>query len=181
MKHSLTFNSFSGAVKFNKVLPWELDADIKFLSENYTALQSLRPKFQAAGFKFSDQRGTRCCKEGRTFSGIILLYKNGWTVELYGFPMLESELLVAKGQRPTKVMLAGQWVTAMRNPGLSARNRYGPNIYQHVQHWRQIGHSYGHKPYKSGVFTKCPVPGHTGCLDQHPADGDMQFSDCPLV
>ena len=181
METFIGVHSFSGAVKFNKVLPWERDADIKFLSENYTAIQRLRPKFEAAGFKFVDERGTECCTDGRKTWGIFLLYKNGWKVDMYGKAMLESELLVASGQRPTKVMFAGQWVTAMRNPGLSARNRYGPNIYRHVEHWADIGYSYGHKPYKSGIFTRCPVPGHTGCLDQYPVDGNLLFGDCPLV
>jgi hypothetical protein len=34
-----------GAVKFNKVLPWERDADITFLTANYTAFKKLKPKF----------------------------------------------------------------------------------------------------------------------------------------
>ncbi|KAL9982210.1 hypothetical protein ACROYT_G011023 [Oculina patagonica] len=177
----LNEGSVLGAVKFNKILPWERDADIKFLSENYTAIQKLRPKFEAAGFEFVDERGTECCTDGRKIWGIFLLYKNGWKVDMYGKAMLESELLVASGQRPTKVMLAGQWVTAMRNPGLSARNRYGPNIYRHVEHWYDIGYSYGHVPYKSGIFTRCPEPGHSGCLDQFPPDGNLQFSDYPFI
>ena len=163
------------------MLPWERDADIKFLSENYTAIQRLRPKFEAAGFELIDEGGTECCTDGRKTRGIFLVSKNGWTVDVYGAAMLESELLVASGQRPTKVMLAGQWVTAMRNPGLSARNRYGPNIYQHVEHWYVVGYSDGSVQYKSGIFTKCPVPGHMGCLDQFPVDGNLPFSDCPLV
>ena len=167
-------------MKFNSVLPWERDADIKFLPENYTALQNLRPEFEAAGFEFVDEEETECCTDGRMTGGIILLFKNGWKVELYGKPM-ESEFLVASGQRPTKVMLDGQWVTVMRNPGLSARNRYGPNIYRHVEHWYDIGYSYGFEPYMSGIFTKCPEPGHSACLDQFPPDGNLPFSDYPII
>lgn len=104
------------------MLPWECDADIKFLSENYTAIQRFRPNFEAAGFEFVDERGTECCTDGRKTWGSFLLCKNGWKVDMFGKAMLESELLVASGQQPTKVMFAGHWVTAMRNPGLSTRN-----------------------------------------------------------
>ena len=164
------------------MLPWELDADIRFLSENYTALRNLRSRFEAAGFRSSDEEGTKCCTDdGRKTNGIILVYRNGWKVELYGKYMLESELLVASGQRPTKVKLSGEWVTAMRNPGLNARNRYGPNIYWHSQHYLHLGLSDGWAKYNPGSFTKCPEPGHSACLDQFPAEGDFQFTDYPPV
>ena len=167
-------------MKFNSVLPWERDADIRFLPENYTALRNLRPKFEAAGFRFDDQERPKCCTDGRMTGGIIILYRNGWMLELYGKSM-DSEILVASGQRPTKAMLDGQWVPVMRNPGLSARNRYGPNIYHHVEHWRVIGHSSGFLTYKSGSFSKCPKPGHSACLDQFPPDGNLPFSDYTII
>ena len=110
---------------------------------------------------------------------MILTFRNNWKIELVGESILESELLVANGQRPTKVMFAGQWMTAMRNPGLSARNRYGPNIYRHAQHWLDLRRGPWGR-YNSGSFTKCPLPGHTACLDQFPTDGNLQFSDYPL-
>ena len=75
-------------------------------------------------------------------------------------------------------MFAGQWVTTMQKPGLFSRNRYGPNIYQHVQHWNDIMAFKGPwGRYRPGVFSKCPIPGHSGCLDQFSADGNLQFSD----
>ena len=163
-----------------KTLPWERDADIRFLSDNYTAIQKLRPRFEAAGYKFDDRKKTECCTDGRKSSGAFVVYKNGWGVDIYGRPVLESEKLVASGQLPTKVMVSGEWMTAMRNPGLSARNRYGPNIYHHAEHLVFMGFS-STMQYKSGVFKKCPSPGHTGCLDQFPVDGSLQFSDYPFI
>ena len=159
------------------MLPWELDADIRFLSKNLTALQKLRPKFEAAGFRFIDKS-----KEEQNRGGVILTYRNGWKVELYGFPILESVLLAASGQRPTKVWFAGQWVTAARNPGLFARNRYGPSIYRHSEHWSVKSNvSSSMADYNPGSFTKCPEPGHSACLDQFPADGNFQFSDYTMT
>ena len=162
------------------MLPWELDADIKFLSENYTALQKLRPRFESAGFKFNDERNTECCVDGRKSRGVVLAYRDGWKVELYGYPFLETELLVASGQRPTKVMIAGQWVSMARNPGLYARNRYGPNIYRHSEHWSvREAIKCADCDYNPDSFNKCAEPGHSACLDQFPPDGDLQFSDYP--
>ena len=159
------------------MLPWERDADIYFISDNYTAIKNLRPRFEAAGYKFIDKKGTECCTNGRMKSGIFKIKGNGWTVDLWGRPTLEAEILVANGQQPTKVMFAGQWVIGARNPALSSRNRYGPNMYHHAEHWQVIGNANGDALYKSGVWTKCSKPGHMGCLDQFPTDGDLQFGD----
>lgn len=159
-------------------MPWEKDADIRFLVENYTAFLTLRSQFEAAGFRFIEVNGPECCADGRKTGGKIFTHRNYWRIELHGTGTLESQLLVAKGLRPTKIMFAGQWVTTMQNPGLFSRNRYGPNIYQHVQHWNDIMAFKGPwGRYRPGVFSKCPIPGHSGCLDQFSADGNLQFSD----
>lgn len=170
--------SFLGAVKFGKVLPWEKDADIRFLLENYTAFLTLRSQFEAAGFRFIEVNGPECCADGRKTGGKIFTHRNYWRIELHGIGTMESQLLVAKGLRPTKIMFAGLWVTTMQNPGLFSRNRYGPNIYQHAQHWNDIMAFKGPwGRYHPGVFSKCPIPGHSGCLDQFSADGNLQFSE----
>lgn len=171
-----------GAVKFNKVLPWERDADITFLTRNYSAIKQLRPKFSAAGYSLSDDDASLwCCVDGRQAGGKFRVGTTRWTLELYGQHMMESEALVASGQKPTKVQFAGQWVTVMRNPGLFARNRYGPFVYQHAEHWMDTGHDSGWAFYRPSTFKKCPEPGHSACLDQYPADGNLQFSDYPIL
>ena len=129
----------------------------------------LIPRFKAAGYRVISER-TEGWRNGHKVLGAILLYKNGWKLELYGHDIFQSAELVASGKKPTKVKFAGMWLNAFRNPGLSMRNRYGPEIYHHVQH-----SSSG--VYKSGVFSKCPTPGHSACLDRLPADGSLQFSD----
>ena len=107
------------------MLPWERDADITFLTANYTAFKKLRSKFSAAGYSLSDDDGSLwCCVDGRQAGGKFRVGTTRWTLELYGQHLMESEMLVASGQRPTKLQFAGQWVTVMRNPGLFARNRY---------------------------------------------------------
>lgn len=171
-----------GAVKFNKVLPWERDADITFLTGNYSAFKKLRSKFQAAGYSLSDDDGSLwCCADGRQAGGKFRIGTTRWTLELYGQHIMESETLVANGQRPTKVQFSGQWVTVMSNPGLFARNRYGPGIYRHQEHWMDIGHGTGWAFYNPGSFSTCAQPGHSGCLDKFSSDGNLQFSDYPFV
>ena len=98
-----------------------------------------------------------------------------WTVEMYGQHLMESEMLVAKGQKPTKILFDGQWVNMVRNPGLYARNRYGPDHFRHAEHWMDTGHSTGWAFYHPSKFSPCPYPGHSACLDQYPADGNFQF------
>ena len=171
-----------GAVKFNKVLPWERDADITFLTANYSAFKQLRSKLYAAGYSLSDDDNSLwCCVDGRQAGGKFQISTTRWTLELYGQHKMESEMLVASGQKPTKVQLAGQWVTVMRNPGLFARNRYGPNMYRHAEHWMTTGHDSGWAFYQPSSFIACPQPGHSACLDQYSADGNLQFSDYALT
>ena len=43
-------SNYVGAVKFGDVLPWERDADITFLTSNFTALSNLAPIFGNAGY-----------------------------------------------------------------------------------------------------------------------------------
>uniref|UniRef100_A0A6P8J045 Uncharacterized protein LOC116305542 n=1 Tax=Actinia tenebrosa TaxID=6105 RepID=A0A6P8J045_ACTTE len=168
-----------GAVKFNKVLPWERDADITFLTANYTAFKNLmRPKLIEQGYSLTTyDTSVRCCLEGRQTGGQFLIGTPSFTIEMYGQYMMESEILAARGQPSTKINFAGEWVNVVRNPGLYARNRYGPNHFRHAEHWRDAGSATGWVFYRPSHFTKCPTPGHSACLDQYPADGNIQFSD----
>lgn len=173
-----------GAVKFNKVLPWERDADLTFLTANYTAFKNLGQRFTAAGFTFRpNDNSVWCCADGRQAGGKFAMSIDGWSIELYGQHLMESEMLVARGEAPTKVDFAGQMVTVMRNPGLFARNRYGKNIYRHQEHWLDRGKSSGWHFYNPGKFEKCPDEGHSGCLSQYSIDGNMQFDNniCPCT
>lgn len=171
-----------GAVKFNKVLPWERDADLTFLTANYTAFKELGPKFRAAGYSLSSHDSSLwCCADGRQAGGKFRMTADGWSIELYGQHLMESEMLVARGESPTKVDFAGQMVTVMRNPGLFARNRYGKSVYRHQEHWLDRGKVSGWHFYNPGKFERCPVDEHSGCLSQYSIDGNMQFDRniCP--
>jgi hypothetical protein len=164
-----------GAVKFEKTLPWERDADITFLTANYSDFQKLETDFINAAFNFSDLGSLWCCVDNRSAGGKFMLGFNGWNIELYGQHIMDSELLIQEGIKPTKVLLDGQWVNMPRNPGLFVRNRYGKEIYQHAEHWISTGQSSGWIDYKTNVFTPCVSPGDHDCLDRYNADGDLPF------
>ncbi|XP_062503539.1 uncharacterized protein LOC134180399 [Corticium candelabrum] len=166
-----------GAVKFQGVLPWERDADITFLSGNYSALKNLSEYFASNGFSLHDSPSYKqwCCADGRIAGGAFRLAAHGWTIELWGQHLMDSELRIMVGEQPSKVFFAGQWVNVPDNPGLYARNRYGHNNLRHAEHWMATGKASGWDTYNSGKFSACANPGHHGCLDQFHADGSLQF------
>jgi hypothetical protein len=152
----------TGAVKFASVIPWEKDADIHFHTNNFTAFKKLQGKFEEAGFGFrADPSGLR---------GFTILTKR-WHLSMYGRKSLEVGDMIAQGKLPTRVPMSGAWVTVPRNPGMFARNHYVTNYFRHAEH--HGGDSF----YSAGKFKKCPKPGHSACLDQYSADGNLQFLD----
>ena len=167
-------------MKFNGVLPWEIDGDLVFLARNFSVIEKLKDKIEKAGYKLTSRKRPTV-KNGRLTGGYFDLRTTNWGVELWGFAEFDTHMDSAKGVVPTKVMFAGQWVNHPHNPGLFARNRYGAGIYRHQEHWRRHNHRTGWAFYNPGSFIKCSEPGHSSCLDQYPADGNMQFRDyCPL-
>lgn len=164
------------------MLPWERDADITFLSANYSAFKQLESKFTAAGFRVeSNDKALKCCVDGRQSGGTFDLFTTHWKLELWGQYKVDSEDLIASGLKPTKIQFAGQWVNVNRNPGLFVRNRYGFNVYQHAEHWSDLGRKSSWEFCRPNLYMKCPRPGHSACLDQYPVDGNLQFSDYPQI
>ena len=166
-----------GAVKLSKTLPWERDADLTFLTANYTGFQKLETEFLKEGFNYSDLGSLWCCADNITAGGKFMMGFRGWNIELYGQHIMDSALLMKEGIKPTKVLLDGQWVNVPRNPGLFVRNRYGKEIYQHAEHWISTGKSSGWINYKTNVFAPCIIKGDHDCLDRYNADGDLQFTE----
>ena len=144
------------------MIPWEKDADIHFHTNNFTAFEKLKEKFEKAGFGFSiDPSG---------LGGFTITTKN-WHLSMYGRKSLEVGDMIAQGKLPTRVPMSGAWVTVPRNPGMFARNHYVTNYFRHAEH--HGGDSF----YSAGKFEKCPKPGHSACLDRYSADGNLQFLD----
>ena len=170
-----------GAVKFNGVLPWERDADILFLASNFSAVGKLEPVFKKAGYslKLLYKPG-----QGKTYGGAYTSHGSGWKLEFYAKPWMHSAELKAQGKKPTTVMFNGEWVEVPNNVGLEIRDRYGPEMYKHIEHSmvldrnqfsKQTGYTW------AGHFTKCPVPGEHNCLNQLAPDGNLQFNNDPIL
>ena len=164
-----------GAVKFNKILPWERDADITFLTANYSAFQKLAATFSKVNYRLANVKEPRCCVDNRKAGGVFNLYLSGWHIEIYGQHIMDSELLRVEGFKPTKILLDGQWVSVPRNPGLFMRNRYGHEIYRHALHWLSLGEKTGWVNYQTTKFLECEQPGHHACIDRYNTDGNLQF------
>ena len=152
-----------GAVKFNKILPWERDADFALLTANFSAFQNLDVRFTTANYRLVNK------------SGVFDLHLPGWRIEIFGQHIMDSELLRAEGLKPTKVILDGQWMSVPRNPGLFMRNRYGHEIYRHALHWLSLGEKTSWINYNTTKFLTCEQPGHHACIDRYNTDGNLQF------
>ncbi len=165
-----------GAVKLGGVLPWERDADIAFLSANFSAILGLRDYFLYHGYSMLVTDPLERRSDGSVTGGTIRLQGARWPIELWGQHKLQSDAKMEQGNVPTRISLGGTAVPVPRNPGLFVRNRYGREVYKHAQHWMALGLHSSWAQYQPGYFTRCPQPGHHDCLDLHPADGNLQFS-----
>ncbi|KAL3879790.1 hypothetical protein ACJMK2_032073 [Sinanodonta woodiana] len=164
-----------GAVKFNKILPWERDGDLTFLTSNYSTFSKLAEAFTRAGYTLIDLNGTWCCADNRTAGGKFKVNSKNWVVEMYGQHIMDSELLIDAGLKPTKVLFSGRLVNVPRNPGLFVRNRYAHEIYQHALHWMVMEKESGWEYYKTNTFMHCPSVGDHACYDRYNGDGNIQF------
>ena len=164
-----------GAVKLGKVLPWERDADITFLSANFTAIIQLKAYLQKHGYSISVTDPVTCCRDGSLTGGIIKLQGARWPIELWGQHQLDSGILEKRNGTQTRIIFHGEKIEVPRNPGLYMRNRYGYEIYKHAQHWMALGLQNSWIEYQAGYFTRCTQPGNHDCLDQYSADGNLQF------
>ena len=154
-----------GALKFDYVLPWELDADIDVLAPYKEVVEKVVPIFQRDGVEIIDHGEAN-------FNVDLWLY--GWKCELY---MYNASKVTPYPGPQTRINLGGEWVYTLENPGYYMRVRYGQEIFRHVEHWAHLGKNTGWAPYDAGKFLKCTTPGHQGCLDEFEADGNIQFLD----
>ncbi|XP_045212642.2 uncharacterized protein LOC123563739 [Mercenaria mercenaria] len=168
-----------GAVKFGKVLPWDLDFDLRFLATNCSKCKQLESAFKTTADLNIARFSSSCCnkklKPGERDN--FAIYYQGYYGDFTAFPALDSDILSKAGIAPTKILFDGQWVNVPRNPGMFVRNRYGKEIYQHAEHWRYTS---GRKTssminYTTNTFLPCKEPGWHDCLDRYNADGDLQF------
>ena len=97
----------TGAVKFNGILPWDIDGDVSFVSANFTVIEKLKEKIKNAGYALDVGYGTKI-DQGQIVSGYFKLYTTNWKVDVWGYVVLTSQIDVANGRVRTKVLLAGE-------------------------------------------------------------------------
>jgi hypothetical protein len=97
----------TGAVKFNGILPWDIDGDVSFVSANFTVIEKLKEKVKNAGYALDVGYGTKI-DQGQIVSGYFKLYTTNWKVDVWGYVVLTSQIDVANGRVRTKVLLAGE-------------------------------------------------------------------------
>lgn len=176
----LDCGSVLGAVKFQGMIPWDIDADISYSSENHTYLEQHKAMFAGLGFELETvEKAVTSSKTGQSSGGYFKLHTPHSIVELYGVSKLSADVPKAlpKGiaRKSTKVNMNGIWVGAPANPGLYVRNRYRSSYLKHAQSWRHIGAKSSWINYEIGNFMPCPRLNHHACLDRFLTDGNIQF------
>ena len=163
--------SVLGAVKFSSVLPWEMDADISILSQQFYQFVNLTAELQSQNYTLVIDEYPR--GENKPFDpsklegGVLHIRADGWSIQVFAQNILPESM--------TRFLLNGKWLNLPENPGLYVRNRYGYEVYKHAEHWITTGQSSSWKMYKSGQFSNCSKPHHHACLNQHIPDGNMAF------
>ena len=177
--YSLDSGTMLGTLKFNGILPWELDSDMAVPIENETILLSLHKYFRKNGFNVTDPERTSY------YETILYVCNSEWKIELFvGKPLdhFNDGNYSLSSLAPTQVNLNGMWMRWVPNPGRYVYEEYRTEIYQHAQHNIDYGESWA-LPYKGATdFRGCKRPGHHACLDQYPTDGVLQFGEprCPI-
>ena len=163
--------SVLGAVKFSSVLPWEMDADISILSQQFYQFVNLTAELQSQNYTLVIDEYPR--GENKPFDpsklegGVLHIRADGWSIQVFAQNILPESM--------ARFLLNGKWLNLPENPGLYVRNRYGYEVYKHAEHWITTGQSSSWKMYKSGQFSNCSKPHHHACLNQHIPDGNMAF------
>lgn len=180
LRIELDTGSVLGAVKFQGIIPWDIDADISYCSFNHTFLEQSKELFAKSGFKLETvQSASVNSKTGKASGGFFRLYTPNSIIELYGIDKMSADLpdVLPKSitKQTTKVSMNGIWISGPANPGLFVRNRYRSNYLKHAQSWRHTGGESSWVNYEIASFRPCPEFNHHACLDRYFTDGNIQF------
>ena len=184
-KNNITFEldsgSVLGGVKFNGLIPWDLDGDFFLLSTDVEIFHRRETieYFKQNGYSLTEYQSPKINKEGILNNGYVKVNFNGFNIEVWGFHVLSNTKYLPtelqKHDRSTKANIRGNWIDTKFSPGLFARNRYGKEILKHSQSWRKVGLPDSFADYNPGSFKPCENPKYHACLDRFPGDGDIPF------
>jgi len=154
-------NTALGAMKFNGILPWARGANITYItSKNVSFWDHRDGLFAKFGYELSLGDPKQPAESGANVvrRPQYILVVPGWRIQLFGWTQ-QSTTDVLEETAATKLSLGGRWVNAPTNPGLYALRQYGTSDY--LRHPKTL--------------KKCPNPEGYECLDQYPADGNVNF------
>ena len=174
--HNFTFEldtgSALGGVKFEGVLPYDLDGDFIISTSGFDILGKTETVdyFQKNGYTLADYEP----KEGYARLFFKKFYFEIWRWgDMSNKRYLPPEL--QKQETFTKANIGGYWIDTAFSPGLFSRNRYGREILKHSQSWIKLGLSHSFMEYNPGGFELCKKPEHHACIHNFPADGNIPF------
>lgn len=166
-----------GAVKFQNILPWEIDADISYYSQHHEklkiVLKNLHIKY---GYSYGHE-----VKPINASGGSFRVYVKPYFVDMYGLSIENFQPLIKINSSSTKVKFSEAWISSPLSPGLWVRNRYGRNLFQHSLSWRFLGLKHSFEEYSNQIkYKSCPKVGHHACIAFLGHDGNYQYSDFGL-
>ncbi|XP_078344664.1 uncharacterized protein LOC144630209 isoform X2 [Oculina patagonica] len=181
VRFELDSGSVLGGVKFNGLIPWDVDGDFFVLSTEIQIFNKAETieYFQRSGYSLTEYEEPMLDGKKYMYDGYVKISFNAFYIEVFGTTVMSNTVyLPSELQKPetfTKANIRGIWVDTKYSPGLYARNRYGREILKHSQSWGEVGlpHSFG--DYNPGSFTPCKNPTHHACLSSFPGDGDIPF------
>eukprot|EP00111_Clytia_hemisphaerica_P009450 TCONS_00027719-protein len=189
------------AIKLDDTLPWDLDQDFGFRTQNLTNLMLHKADFDKIGVRLQFDLDKPCMKDtslsGNKFAycGYVSFFIQNWRLECWGSYILMGDFYepwkIPSGYEYrmkkrrifghyTKVRMRDHWSMSRPNPGYYTRGRYGLDVLKHVKHWMQggAGGNFLSNYITAPHFKKCPEtrPEHVHlCMDQYLADGNIQF------
>ena len=183
IRFELDCGSVLGGVKFNGLIPWDLDGDFFVFSKEIHIFNKVETieYFQKNGYKLTGYQSPAKGEVYNHYNGYVKIQFNGFNIEVFGtgMPAMSNTVFLPqelqKHETFTKANIRGNWVDTKFSPGLYARNRYGREILKHSQSWRKVGLVHSYANYTPGSFEPCENPKHHACEQNFPGDGNIPF------
>ncbi|CAL4068052.1 unnamed protein product, partial [Meganyctiphanes norvegica] len=169
LDYELQAGSILGAVKMGTHLPWDLDMDFVFSCNDWKKWMQIKYKDKKCTMSIAKQNIYFVIHCPTLFYEFIC--RNSSKQPMSRVLMPEEFINIS-----TKINFGGRWRSAMSNPGLYCRNKYGMDDLRHAQHWRHLKAASKDGQYDNpGAWIRCSKPNHHACLDRFPADGSLHF------
>ncbi|XP_023337539.1 uncharacterized protein LOC111708410 [Eurytemora carolleeae] len=167
-----------GAVKLGNFIPWDIDLDIGFRTQDFSLLQPggrAGKYLLSQGFNLNRYSEDNYSKKG---AGFFNIQNKGLNTEMLGDQnnLSLNSLPPGLSSIPTLVQVGPDlWVPTISNPGLHIRGRYGPGYLYHVQSWRHAGLDSAFQSYSPVNWQPCSDSSNQACLINYPIIGNMEL------